>query len=219
MQATPTSSLMRTYREDGTGGGVVQTRPSDSLMRTYSGSGSESGWVQVRPQDAELAYVAPDNTYFSQIKTDANEASLFTRAGGADRYLTVDANGVWVKRRRGDGSGQWDIFNLLGDDWGTVDLSPAWAPRATGGYFKGLRVRRLGGSLEINGAVQGGPSGSRIGTITDPSLRPKYDTFVVTTLASGGLGQAFVGSNGDIMHSYGADKPGFLAINVSIPLN
>ena len=80
-------------------------------------------------------------------------------------------------------------------------------------------MRRLGGSLEINGAVQGGPSGSKIGTIVDTNLRPTYDTFVVTTLAAGGLGQAFVGANGDIVHSYGADKPAFLAINVSIPLN
>ena len=219
IQTSPNVSYMRTYREDGGRGGTMRTSAASSLMRTYSGDGLESGWVQARPQDAELAYVDANNTYFSQIKADASEAFLYTRAGGSARYLSVDADGVWVKRRRGDGSGQWDMFNLLGDDWGTVDLSPAWAPRATGGYFKGLRVRRLGGSLEINGAVQGGPSGSRIGTIVDPSLRPTYDTFVVTTLASGGLGQAFVGANGDIMHSYGADKPGFLAINVSIPLN
>ena len=129
MQATPTSSLMRTYREDGTGGGVVQTRPSDSLMRTYSGSGSESGWVQVRPQDAELAYVAPDNTYFSQIKTDANEAFLFTRAGGANRYLSVDANGIWAKTNE---SGSWQHISLVPQvrpfqysaQW-NADLSPS----------------------------------------------------------------------------------------------
>ena len=95
---SPTSSLMRTYREDGTAGGVVETTPVRSAVRTYAGNGAESGWVRAQPADAELAYVAPDNTYFSRIKADASEAYLYTKAGGTARYLTVDANGVWAKQ-------------------------------------------------------------------------------------------------------------------------
>src|SRR5699024_2280754 len=95
--ASPAQSLMRTYRAGGEVGGEIQTAPDQSLMRTYSGNSSEAGWVQVRPQDVELAYVDPNNTYFSRIRADANEAFIYTRAGGANRYLAVDANGVWVK--------------------------------------------------------------------------------------------------------------------------
>ena len=173
--------------------------------------------VQSTLEEAALIRWDRWNLPISTLRVNSSEAAMWFQAStNLQRTLRITSDGVWVETTR---SGTTERWNLTGDDWGTVDLSPAWAPRATGGYFKGLRVRQLGGSLEINGAVQGGPSGSRIGTITDPSLRPTYDTFVVTTLASGGLGQAFVGSNGDIMHSYGADKPGFLAINVSIPLN
>ena len=88
---------MQTYREDGSSASRIQATATASSMRTYSGNSVESGWVQVRPQDVELAYVAPNNTYFSWIKADASEASLFTRAGGTNRYLTVDADGIWVK--------------------------------------------------------------------------------------------------------------------------
>ena len=107
--ARPESSLMRTYREDGTSGGEIDARQASSIMRTRSGNSFEAGWVRVQPQDAELAYVAPDNTYFSRIKTDASEAFLYTRAGGANRYLTVDADGVWVKTNK---SGSWEQWNL-----------------------------------------------------------------------------------------------------------
>ena len=109
IQTSPTASVMRTFREDGTNGGLIQTSPDSSRMRTYSGNSEEQGWVQVQPQDAELAYVTPDNTYFSRIKTDAREAFLYTRAGGAHRYLTVDADGIWVKTNKG---GSWKNYNL-----------------------------------------------------------------------------------------------------------
>ena len=111
IQTSPTSSFMRTYQADGTTiGGTIQTSPTSSFMRTYSGNSSEQGWVQARPQDAEIAYVAPDNTYFSRIRADANEAFLYSRAGGAGRYLSVDANGIWAKTNE---SGSWQHVSLV----------------------------------------------------------------------------------------------------------
>ena len=109
IQTSPTSSLMRTYREDGTIGASIQVDPDSSRMRTYSGNSSEQGWVRARPQDAELAYVAPNNVYFSRIRATDTEAHLFTRAGGSNRYLTVDADGIWVKTDKG---GSWKQYNL-----------------------------------------------------------------------------------------------------------
>ena len=110
IQTSPEVSLMQTSRVGGGVGGSFQTSPLQSIMRTYSGNGSESGWVRGRPQDVELAYVAPDNKYFSWIKADANEAFLYTRAGGSDRYLSVDANGIWAKT---NASGSWQHINLI----------------------------------------------------------------------------------------------------------
>src|SRR5699024_9486042 len=127
IQTSPTASYMRTYREDGTTGGSIQTTPTVSTMRTLSGNSSEKGWVQVKPQDAELAYVDPNNTYFSRIKADANEAFIYTRAGGANRYLTIDADGVWVKTNK---SGTWKSYNLeetaQDSGWHPVQVLPGY---------------------------------------------------------------------------------------------
>ena len=150
VQCHPEAAFMRTYRKDGGEGGLMQTSPTDSRMRTYSGNSSEAGWVRARPQDAELAYVAHDNTYFSRIKTDANEAFLYTRAGGANRYLSVDANGVWVKTNK---SGSWESWNLeeTANDTGWINftlrsgISGTGSPalRLKGGmvYFRGTLTR------------------------------------------------------------------------------
>ena len=205
---------------DGNGNqGYIISNPASARVRTNAADGS-SGFVEATSSYALVATLDPGGKYMSQLRSNGREAYLrSTSSDGLGRVLSVDSNGVWVKAQSNDGSGYWDHFNLLGDEWGEVTLGSGWSPRTGGGYYPGLRVRRLGGTLEINGVVQGGTSGSMIGLITNPRLRPTYNTFVVTTLASGGLGQAYVGSNGTIMHSYGPDKPGFLAINVSIPLN
>src|SRR5699024_3270213 len=119
---SPTASLMRLDREDGTIGASIQVDQVSSRMRTYSGNSSEQGWVRAQPQDAELAYVDPNNTYFSRIKADANEAFIYTRAGGTNRYLTVDADGVWVKTNKG---GSWKSYNLeeTAQDSGWINIA------------------------------------------------------------------------------------------------
>ena len=110
MQASPDGAFMRTYRGGGERAGTIQTSAYDSFMRTYAGNSSESGWVRARTQDAEIAYVAANNTYFSRVKADANEAFLYTQAGGANRYLSVDANGIWAKTNE---SGSWQSISLV----------------------------------------------------------------------------------------------------------
>ena len=196
IQTSPTMSLMRTYREDGTLGaeiqtsteasyvwtsrgdgsigGMVQTSPTTSLMRTHSGDSSESGWVQVRPRDVELAYVAPNNTYFSRIRADASEAYLYTRAGGANRYLTVDANGVWVKTNK---SGTWESWNLeeTANDTGWINFN-AHSGISTG---NSPALRLKGGIVWAQGYVTrpaGWPSGwTRIAGSFATWLRPTRD--------------------------------------------
>lgn len=147
VQTSEASSFMRTYKDDGvTLGGSIETSPERSTVRTYSGNESESGWVKAETASAELAYVAPDNTYLSRIKTDVDEAFLYTRSGGTGRYLSVDANGVWVKTNR---SGQWEAWNLeeTASDSGWIGFtlrsgingtgSPAFRVKAGVVYFRG----------------------------------------------------------------------------------
>ena len=174
VQCHPEAAFMRTYRKDGGEGGLMQTSPTDSRMRTYSGNSSEAGWVRARPQDAELAYVAHDNTYFSRIKTDANEAFLYTRAGGANRYLSVDANGVWVKTNK---SGSWEWWNLeeTANDTGWINFN-AHSGISTG---NSPALRLKGGIVWAQGYVTrpaGWPSGwTRIAGSFATWLRPTRD--------------------------------------------
>ena len=164
IQTSPEVSLMQTSRVGGGVGGSFQTSPLQSIMRTYSGNGSESGWVRGRPQDVELAYVAPDNKYFSWIKADANEAFLYTRAGGADRYLSVDANGIWAKTNE---SGSWQHVNLVpqvrpfqySSQW-NADQSPAH-----------IMVQHLPGGKLCQAQI-------RIQNLTGSKLSLPYDTWV-----------------------------------------
>ena len=154
MGTHPTESYMTTYREDETRGSEIRNTPSSSTMRTYSGNADESGWMRTRPQDAELAYLAADYTYFSRIKADASEAFLYTKAGGARRYLTVNAKGIWAQT---DESGSMQSVSLVPQVrqfqysalW-NADLSPAhiMVQHLPGGKLcqAQIRIQNLSGS-------------------------------------------------------------------------
>ena len=184
IQTAPDQSLMRTYRADGKVGGEIQTAPDVSRMRTYSGNSSEAGWVQVRPQDVELAYVDPNNTYFSRIRADANEAFIYTRAGGAGRYLTVDADGVWVKTNK---SGTWKWYNLeetaQDSGWRSITLDSGFSGSAS------LAWRNKGGVIWFRGTVTGSWSGGSYDTVaTLPAeVRPVYAYTVNEAGATAGV--------------------------------
>ena len=187
--ALPTESFMHTSREDGTTGGAIQTSPTSSLMRTYSGNSSEAGWVRVRPQDAELAYVAPNNTYFSRIKADASEAFLYTRAGGTNRYLTVDADGIWVKT----GAKSYNLEQTAQDSgWNALTLdagitgagNPAWRNKGGVIYMRGQVTRTWTGDGTWDPVATGLPAEVRPLTrvhILSPSVSVNQLVFRVGT--------------------------------------
>lgn len=150
--ATPALSALTTT---GTGGasGKIEVSPSSSIVRTYSGTGPESGWVRAQATDAELASVGADNVYTSRLRATATEASLFSRAGGTNRYLTVDATGVWVK------SGSRS-YNLEGTTWTNLTLLNGWQAYAgAGGYYNGLRAQRTPLGIRLDGMVKSGSVG------------------------------------------------------------
>ena len=128
----------------------VSVAVGETRLRS-NGPNGDYGWARAQPGQAELAYIATDNTYFSRIRADANEAHLYTRAGGASRYLTVDADGIWVKTNK---DGSWKHYNLeqTASDSGWRGLSPA------GGFTpipEGCDVRLLGRMVHFRGAVTG----------------------------------------------------------------
>ena len=186
IQTSPTSSLMRTYREDGTIGASIQADPDASRMRTYSGNSSEQGWVRARPQDAELAYVAPNNVYFSRIRATDKEAHLFTRAGGSNRYLTVDADGVWVKTDKGGSLKQYNLEETAQDSgWINMPYASGYQHAGSGAPFQ---YRRAGNMIHMRGRITRS-SGSFaqntayvVGTLP-PEFRPSYTQ---RTIISGG---------------------------------
>ena len=165
IQTSTTSSYIRTYREDGTIGGTIQTSPTTSFMRTYSGNSSEQGWVQTRPQDAELAYVAPNNSYFSRIRADASEAFLFSRAGGAHRYLTVDGTGIWAKTNE---SGSWQWISLV-PEVRQFQYSGLWNADQSPAH---IMVQHLPGGKLCQAQI-------RIQNLTGSKLSLPYDTWVL----------------------------------------
>lgn len=169
IQSTPASSIMRTYRADGIvggemvvrsdwtmirsrredagTGGEIRTSPVSSRVRTYSGNSSEAGWIKADPKSAELAYVDPNNTYFSRILTDEDSASLYTRAGGVERRLTIDKDGIWVQTGRDGAMKSYNLEEAAQDSgWQAFGLeagvtgSSAVAWRNKGGviYFRGF---------------------------------------------------------------------------------
>ena len=148
MQTSEVDAFMQTYYPGGELAGELLTNTERSYMRTYSGNSSESGWVQARTKDAELASVTASNTYLSRIKADASEAFLYTRAGGSGRYLTVDANGVWVKTNK---SGTWESWNLeetaSDTGWKTFPMNSAIAGAGSPAY------RIKSGTVFLRGSI------------------------------------------------------------------
>ena len=165
---------IQTSRLDGTKAALIKVRNTQCYMRTYSGDVDESGWVRVRPKDVELAYVNKDNNYLSQIRADSNEAFIYTKSGGPGRYLTVDADGIWVKTNK---SGKWEKYNLeeTANDSGWIRFN-AHSGISTGND-PGLRLK--GGIVWAQGYVtrpNGWPKGwTRIAGSFAEWLRPTRD--------------------------------------------
>ena len=167
IQTSPESSFIRTYREDGTTAGEIAALPTSSTMRTYSGNSSEAGWVRAQPQDAELAYVDPLNTYFSRIRATEAEAHLFTRAGGMNRYLTVDADGIWVKT----GAKSYNLEETAQDSgWQSVTVGSGITPSTSFAW------RNKGGIIWWRGTVTAtwAEGWNDIAADLPAAIRPEY---------------------------------------------
>lgn len=103
----------RVVAYDGNGNkGEVAATPRFGQVQATAADGSQ-GLIQATSSDAMVSTKDPSGSYMSIIRS--NGRSAFLRSNGSDglgRVLSVDSDGVWVKVQRGDGSGNWDFYNL-----------------------------------------------------------------------------------------------------------
>lgn len=131
IQTTAESSFMRTYRADGSIGGSMQTSPASSIMRAYredgsvggdiaatdtytqmiaNGAGRSRGVLYANSTSSYIRTVDANNVTTARLHADATESYIYSRAGGSQRYLTVDGTGIWAKTNE---SGSWQWVNLI----------------------------------------------------------------------------------------------------------
>ena len=191
----------------------VSVAVGETRLRS-NGPNGDYGWARAQPGQAELAYIATDNTYFSRIRADANEAHLYTRAGGVTRSLTIDKDGMWV--RAGSRS-----YNLEGTTWNTLSLGNGWqAYTGGGGYFNGLRAQRTPLGIRLDGMIQGGGVGQVAAlpaTMQDVAAKQFP---VVTQSGPGVMGIHRRSSDGWWVVSYlsGPATPGWISVSVDAAL-
>ena len=86
------------------------------------GSGEARGVLYANPTSAYIRTVNANNVTTGRLHADATESYIYSNAGGSQRYLTVDATGVWVKTNK---SGSWEWWNLeeTANDTGWINFN------------------------------------------------------------------------------------------------
>lgn len=104
--------------------------------------------------------------------------------------------------------------------WTTLTLVNSWvAYVGGGGYFNGLRYRKVGKNVQIQGMIKSGAVGSTIATLP-ADAKPVATTMQVTEAAAAGtLAVVFVDSStGAISYRSGPAAPTYVNINILLPL-
>lgn len=192
--ASSTKSTMRAYREDGhlgakitvtpeqarmasiegEGGGEIKASSDSSEVMAYSEDGRELAGVEASSKGVELSYSDLDGGSSSRVVANSEEAFIYTSIGGVNRYLEVDARGIWVKTDR---DGKYQAYNLeeTANDSGWIRFN-AHSGISTGND-PGLRLK--GGIVWAQGYVTrpgGWPKGwTRIAGSFAEWLRPTRD--------------------------------------------
>ena len=113
-------------------------------------------------------------------------------------------------------------LSIDSSDWAVVPLSGAWVSYAGGGsYYGGLRARRVGETIQIQGMVKSGAAGT-MGTLP-MDLAPRYTSLrlVAAGTATTPRQNAYIiigGGTGIITYDSGPTAPTFVSINEFIPL-
>ena len=182
--SSPRSSFMRTFRGDGGMGGeiassstsatmtssdttagtsIIRANPgfADVFVRNPAGRELGSVWVSTGGAGVQMRDSSTSGLVTASVLAQPEKAEMFSRAGGTNRYLVVDATGVWVKT----GS---KAVNLEGTTWTSLSLINGWsAYSGGGGYYNGLRAQRTPLGIRLDGMVRSGAPGSVIAVLPD----------------------------------------------------
>ena len=181
IQTSPTASLMRTYREDGGIGGSIQASPAKAFMQTYGDPAVGRAYSQVDPQKATMNVVGANGSNTARITADEKTVTLFSSANG-QRYLKLNATGIWIET----GGKSYNLEETAQDSgWIALSYASGFASAGSGGPFQ---IRRMGGMVHLRGRLAR-TSGTivagteyTIGTLSS-SWRPAYTQ---RTLIAGG---------------------------------
>lgn len=104
--------------------------------------------------------------------------------------------------------------------WSTATLAGAWAAYVGGGgYFGGLRYRRVGNSVQIQGMVK---SGSGTITTLPAAYWPPYSTLTLAVCGTGTTARSVAyivySDGGSLTYDTGLAAPTFVNINHIFPL-
>jgi hypothetical protein len=191
---------------------------------------------------ADVGLGAVDNTSdAAKPVSTATQTALDTKANTVHTHLWADITDKPATftpashtHAIGDVTGlQAALDAARGGAWTTLTLLGSWAAfTGTGNYFPGLRARRQGDDLQIQGMVKSGAAGTVMATLPS-ALFPAYSAFrpVVAGTASVPRNIAYVsvtgtdGTNmtgtghGNIYYdTAGPAAPTFVSIDITIPL-
>ena len=156
IQASSDASFMQATKVDGTVGGQVTASREFAQMVTR-GSGEARGVLYANPTSAYIRTVNANNVTTARLHADATESYIYSRAGGSQRYLTVDSTGVWVKTNK---SGSWEWWNLeetaSDTGWKTFPMNSALAGAGSPAYRIKSGTVFLRGSVTLPGASWSG---------------------------------------------------------------
>ena len=151
---------------------------------------------------------------------DITEADAIAAAMAAEGRPVTDANPLVV---RDLSIGEINIKNAAGwmnTPWQTLTLQGAWvAYVGGGGYYSGLKCRKKDGQLLIHGMIKSGAAASNI-TALPAGYYPSYTSIHTCEANAAGTLATILVSNFDGVISYrsGPAAPGYLSINLSLPL-
>lgn len=117
--------------------------------------------------------------------------------------------------------------------WFNLTLSGSWTAYTGGGnYFQGLRYRREGSNVRIQGMIKNGTVPSTIATIPPSPVndigeylpdRPDYTGLYLcaagTAASPRQVSYIVVGNNGVITYDAGPSAPSFVSIDISVPMH
>lgn len=106
---------------------------------------------------------------------------------------------------------------LLDHTWTALTLGSGWqAYGAGGGYYNGLRARKVGPVIQINGMIRHGVVGT-IATLP-ADLRPSHSA-ILPAMTTGATAIVKVSNAGAITYEPGSPStPDYLALNISVPV-